>query len=92
MPSDLRYIEWVFRLRHPNHRHALQVVEGWSSLRIAIAGSLPAVISTIVGIVWSVRGGDVVTAFTVALFILTAGTRKELLLEVSALGLTSVQF
>jgi hypothetical protein len=75
-PKDLRYIKWVFGLRHTDHRYALQIVEGWSPLRIAVAGSLPAVISTIVGVAWSARAGDVVTGFTVALFILTAGTRK----------------
>jgi hypothetical protein len=78
-PENTTYIEWVFNLRCFGHRHALQVVEGWSSLRIAIAGSMPAVISSIVGIAWSARTGDVVSAFTVALFILTAGTREYLL-------------
>jgi hypothetical protein len=79
VPKNMAYIEWVFKLRGSGHRHAIQVVEGWSSLRIAIAGSMPVVISAIVGIAWSARTGDVVSAFTVALFILTAGTREYLL-------------
>jgi hypothetical protein len=42
--------------------------------RIAVLGSLPCIASTLVGVVWSARGGDVQTAFTVAGFILTVAT------------------
>lgn len=45
-------------------------------MRIAMAGSTPLIFSTVMGIAWSVRSGDVQTAFTVAGFILTAGTCK----------------
>ena len=74
--TDHVWIDWVFRLRQPDKRHALEFVEGWSGTRIAIAGTLPLVFSTLVGVLWSVKTGEVQTAFTVAGFILTAGTRK----------------
>jgi hypothetical protein len=74
--TDHAWIDWIFRLRQPDRRHALEFVEGWNGTRIAVAGITPMVFSTLVGIIWSVRSGDVQTAFTVAGFILTAGTRE----------------
>lgn len=41
-----------------------------------MAGSLPLLASTIVGIAWSVKTGDIQNAFSVAGFILTAGSCK----------------
>jgi len=76
--TDHAWIDWVFRLRQPDRRHALEFVEDWNGTRIAMAGSTPLIFSTVVGIVWSVKSGDVQTSFTVAGFILTAGTRKFL--------------
>ena len=77
-PEDIKteceWIDWVFRLRQADRRHALEFVEGWSGFRIGLIGSLPWVVATVVGVVWTVRGGDVQTAFTVAAFILTVGT------------------
>jgi hypothetical protein len=69
------WIEWVYRLRRPDQRHALEFIETWDGTRIVIAGTLPWLFSTIVGVTWSIKGGDVQTAFTVAGFILTSGTR-----------------
>ncbi|KAF1962995.1 hypothetical protein CC80DRAFT_530871 [Byssothecium circinans] len=68
------YIEWVFRLRRPNKRHALEFVEGWNSRRIIVAGTLPWVVSCLIGAIWSFLGGDTQSAFTVAGFILSSGT------------------
>jgi hypothetical protein len=79
-PSKIRtkqdWIDWVFRLRQEDRRHALEFVEGWKGARIAVAGSIPLIISTVVGIVWSVKGSSVQDAFAVAGFILTAGSCK----------------
>jgi hypothetical protein len=72
--SDTAWIEWVFRLRKHNKRHALEFVEGWNSTRVVIAAMLPWLISCMVGIIWTATGGDAQTAFTVASFILTSGT------------------
>lgn len=74
--TDHAWVDWVFQLRQSDHRHALEFVEDWNGMRIAMAGSMPLIFSTVVGIVWSVKTGDVQTGFTVAGFILTAGTRK----------------
>lgn len=71
------WIDWVFRLRTKDKRHALEFVESWSGKRIAAAGSIPWVLSTIFGILWSVFLGDLQTAFTVAGFILTACNCKS---------------
>lgn len=39
--SQTDWIEWVFRLRRRDKRHALDFVEGWNSTRIVFAGMLP---------------------------------------------------
>ncbi|KAH0555716.1 hypothetical protein GP486_006339, partial [Trichoglossum hirsutum] len=72
--DETPWINWVYGLRKPYRRHAIEFVEGWDQKRIAIAGTLPWLFSTIVGVVWSAKGGDVQTAFTVAGFLLTSGT------------------
>ncbi|KAK7192338.1 hypothetical protein PSPO01_01910 [Paraphaeosphaeria sporulosa] len=72
--GQTNWIEWVFRLRQQNKRHALEFVEGWNTTRIVIAGAIPWLISCLVGIVWTAKGGDAQTAFTVASFILSSGT------------------
>jgi hypothetical protein len=74
--SDSAWIEWVFRLRRNNKRHALEFVEDWNSTRVTIAAAVPWLMSSLVGIIWTARGGDAQTAFTVASFILTSGTGK----------------
>ena len=76
--SENDWIQWVFRLRRSNKRHALEFVEGWNSTRVVIAAALPWLVSCLVGIIWSASGGDAQTAFTVASFILTSGTGKSL--------------
>jgi hypothetical protein len=80
--TDHVWIDWVFNLRQSDKRHALEFVEGWNGTRIAILGTIPLVFSTLVGLIWSVRSGDWQTAFTVASFILTAGTLLLALLAV----------
>ena len=72
--TSTAWIDWVFRLRQGERRHALEFVEAWSGLRIALVGSVPWVSATVVGVAWVCIGGDVQTAFTVAAFILTVGT------------------
>ena len=68
--------QWVFRLRRPNQHYALEFVEGWNGSRIVIAGTLPWLISCLVGAIWTARGGDVQVAFTVASYILTSAAGK----------------
>lgn len=80
--SDVAWIRWVFSLRQADKRHALEFVEGWNGTRIAVLGMIPLVFSTLVGLIWSIRSGDWQTAFTVAGFILTAGTLLLALLAV----------
>ncbi len=75
--TETAWIDWVFRLRKKNKRHALEFVEGWNSSRVIIAALLPWLVSCLVGIIWTAMGGDAQTAFTVAGFILTSGTGKD---------------
>ncbi|MCJ1350126.1 MAG: hypothetical protein MMC33_000107 [Icmadophila ericetorum] len=49
--------QWVFCLRKVDQRHALEFVEGWNGARIAIAGIIPWLFSTLVGMAWSVIKG-----------------------------------
>jgi hypothetical protein len=72
--SEHELIDWVFRLRQPDRRHALEFVEDWNGTRIAVAGIIPLVVSTMVAIVWSAKGSGVQDGFAVARFILTAGS------------------
>ncbi|ORY16435.1 hypothetical protein BCR34DRAFT_557220 [Clohesyomyces aquaticus] len=77
------WINWVFRLRRPSgRRHAIEFVEGWDAQRIAIVSSIPCVLSTLVGVVWTVSKGDAQTAFTVAGFVLGLSTVMLALLAV----------
>lgn len=75
--SEDDWIQWVFRLRRSDRRHAVEFVEGWDTTRIAIAGTIPWLSSCIVGIAWTAAGGDVQSAFTVASFILTSSSSKS---------------
>jgi hypothetical protein len=70
------WVQWMFRLRQKDKRHALEFVEGWDTTRIAIAGTVPLLSSCLVGIIWTANGGDAQTAFTVASFILTFCSSK----------------
>lgn len=72
--SGTDWIEWVYKLRQNDRRHALEFVEGWSGFRIAVLGSVPPIAATVVGVAWVIMAGDPQTAFTVAGFILTVGT------------------
>ena len=74
--DETDWIDWVFRLRQPDKRHALEFVEGWNGTRIAFVGTVPCVLSTLLGVIWVARGGDAQTTFTVASFILTLCTGK----------------
>jgi len=80
--TSTEWIEWVFRLRRGDRRHALELVEGWDTLRIIIAGTVPWLISCIIGIAYAIRTHDVQSAFTVAGFILTSATVLLALLAV----------
>lgn len=80
--DETAWVEWVFRLRQPDKRHALEFVEGWNGTRIAVVGMIPCIASTLVGVTWSAMGGDVQTAFTVAGFVLTIATVLLALLAV----------
>ncbi|CAM1502098.1 Fc.00g040820.m01.CDS01 [Cosmosporella sp. VM-42] len=74
LESNDEWIQWVFRLRRKDKRHAIEFVEGWNTTRIAIAGSVPWLISWLVGIIWAASRGDSQTAFTIASFILTSSS------------------
>lgn len=80
--TSTEWVEWVFRLRRGDRRHALELVEGWDTLRIIIAGTFPWLISCIVGVVYAVLTHDAQSAFTVASFILTSATVMLALLAV----------
>lgn len=81
--SSNEWIEWVFRLRGRDKRHAIEFVEGWNSTRVAIAGTVPWLSSCLVAVIWSALGGDPQVAFTVAGFILSSSSGEYLSLLVS---------
>ena len=57
--TDHVWVDWMFRLRQPNRRHALEFVGEWNGTRIAVAGMTPLMFFTLVGAVWSARSGDI---------------------------------
>lgn len=73
-PTQLKgkteWVEWVFKLRRQNRRHALEFVEDWSGRRIAWMGFSQIVAATLVGVIWACRFGTVQDAFSVASFTL----------------------
>lgn len=75
--SDGEWIQWVFNLRQPGRRFALEFVESWSALRILTPVSILLVFSTAVGISWAAAKDDAQTAFTIASFVLGAGSRTS---------------
>lgn len=77
LSSTHDWIQWVFRLRRKDRRHALEFVEGWNTTRIAVWGTVPWLASCLVGIIWAAMGGDPQTTFTVASFILTSSSSKS---------------
>jgi hypothetical protein len=72
------WVQWIFRLRRRDKRHAIELVEGWNTKRIAIAGSIPWISSWLVAIIWTSLGGDPQTTFTAAGFILTSSSGKNI--------------
>jgi hypothetical protein len=74
------WIDWVFSLKQVDQRYLLEFVEGWSAARITITASIPLLASVLTGTVWSVLTKDVVTAFTIASFLLAFGSGKFSLL------------
>ncbi|KAK8136483.1 hypothetical protein PG984_004423 [Apiospora sp. TS-2023a] len=81
------WVQWTFQLRQKNKRHAIEFVEGWDATRIATAAMIPWLGSCVVGIAWTLAGGDPQTTFTVASFILTSSSILLVLLAiVSSIG------
>ena len=70
------WVEWAFKLKQKDKRYALEFVEGWEATRIAVLGSVLWMASFLLGIIWSVRGGDIQTVFTVASFVLAAASSR----------------
>ncbi|RJE19883.1 hypothetical protein PHISCL_07774 [Aspergillus sclerotialis] len=82
--SDREWIHWVYNLRQPDRRYALEFVESWSSPKILVALSVLLASSTALGIAWAVVKDDAQTAFSIASFVLGAGS-----LILAALALVS---
>jgi hypothetical protein len=74
LSTETEWVEWVFRLRKRDKRHALEFIEGWNSTRIIIAGTIPWLISCVAGVSYTISTKDASTGFTIASFILTSGT------------------
>lgn len=72
--TEKQWIEWIFALKSTadKEKYALEIVEGWRSGRIVLLGAIPCIGSCLTGILWSIFGGDIQTAFAVASFIITA--------------------
>jgi hypothetical protein len=63
--TEHEWIDWVFRLKQQDLRHALEFVEAWNPTRIAVVGLILLLVSTVLGIVWSVRGSGIQDGFAI---------------------------
>lgn len=57
-------------------RYSLQLIYDWSSYRLAMIVAIPLLLSIAIGF-WYMEIGDVVTAWTLALYIVTAAAGKS---------------
>jgi hypothetical protein len=53
-------------------RYSLQLLYDWSSFRLSFVVIIPLLLSFVIGLWYMVDTGDVVTAWTIALYIVTA--------------------
>jgi hypothetical protein len=72
--TEHEWIDWVFRLKQQDLRHSLEFVEAWNPTRIAVVGLILLLVSTVLSVVWSVRGSGIQNGIAIAGFILTAGS------------------
>ncbi|KAH0558413.1 hypothetical protein GP486_004926 [Trichoglossum hirsutum] len=80
--SSTDWVIWAFKLKQEDKRFALDFVEGWQASRFIVLGLTPWTISFLMAIVWSARGGNLQTVFTVASFVLTAASSLLALLAI----------
>ena len=53
-------------------RYSLQLLYDWSSFRLSFVVVVPLLMSLVIGLWYMIQKGDVVTAWTIALYIVTA--------------------
>lgn len=58
-------------------RYSLQLIYEWSSYRLSFVVSMPLILSLVIGTWYMMGHGDVVTAWTLALYIVTAAAGKR---------------
>lgn len=77
-----RWNTWIFEKMHEKEakpidgKYCLELRLGWSTLRLAVLVSSPVVLSLVVGTWYMQTHGDVVAAWTIALYIITAAGGK----------------
>jgi hypothetical protein len=62
--------EWVYNTIIAKN-HSIELLLGWSAVRITIAVSFPVILSFAVGLWYMKKTGDVQTAWTLASYIVT---------------------
>jgi len=63
-------------------RYSLQLIYEWSSYRLCVIVTAPLILSFALGLWYMIKTGDVVTAWTIALYIVTAAAGEFSQLQV----------
>jgi len=63
-------------------RHSVQLIYDWSSYRLTITFAVPLLLSLILGFWYMSKTGDVVTAWTISLYVVTAAAAVIALLAI----------
>jgi len=63
-------------------RHSVQLIYDWSSYRLTITFAVPLLLSLILGFWYMYKTGDVVTAWTISLYVVTAAAAVIALLAI----------
>jgi len=69
-------------------RYSLQLIYEWSSYRLCVIVIVPLVLSFALGLWYMIQTGDVVTAWTIALYIVTAAAGEFLMSVLGGVILT----
>lgn len=58
-------------------RYSLQLLYDWSSFRLSFVVMVPLLLSFVIGLWYMLRTGDIITAWTIALYIVTAAAGES---------------
>ena len=79
---SIAWMGWVQKNLNDNKdnplegRYSLQLIYSWSSYRLVFTFAVPLILSLVLGFWYMAKTGDVVTAWTISLYVVTAAAGK----------------